>query len=113
MMRDLMAALASAGNLKQTLEAVLVNLHNIIHYDRASLFLVNENEQIVNPHAAIQTRSIPVGRSAKAIRWSTSYARRKNPSSSAISRAIRALKACPICRQCAAGWERLCSSARI
>ncbi len=49
MMRDLMAALASAGNLKQTLEAVLVNLHNIIHYDRASLFLVNENEQIVNP----------------------------------------------------------------
>jgi signal transduction histidine kinase len=50
MMRDLMAALASAGNLKQTLEAVLVNLHHIIHYDRASLFLVNENEQIVNPH---------------------------------------------------------------
>lgn len=48
-MRDLMAALASAGNLKQTLEAVLVNLHNLIHYDRASLFLVNENEQIVNP----------------------------------------------------------------
>jgi len=49
-MRDLMAAQASAGNLKQTLEAVLVNLHNVIHYDRASLFLVNENEQIVNPH---------------------------------------------------------------
>ena len=53
MMRDLMAALASAGNLKQTLEAVLVNLHNIIHYDRASLFLVNENEQIVNPRGEI------------------------------------------------------------
>ena len=48
-MRDLMAALASAGDLKQTLEAVLLNLHNVIHYDRASLFLVNENEQIVNP----------------------------------------------------------------
>jgi PAS domain S-box-containing protein len=50
-MRDLMAALASAGNLKQTLEAVLVNLHNVIRYDRASLFLVNENEQIVNPRS--------------------------------------------------------------
>ncbi len=53
MTRDLMAALASAGDLKQTLEAVLVNLHNVIHYDRASLFLVNENEQIVNPRAEI------------------------------------------------------------
>lgn len=46
-MRDVMAALASAGDLKQTLEALLVNLHGLIHYDRAGLFLVDENERIV------------------------------------------------------------------
>lgn len=46
-MRDLMAALAFAGNLNQTLQAILVNLHNLIHYDRASLFLVDENERFV------------------------------------------------------------------
>jgi signal transduction histidine kinase len=46
-MRDVMAALAGAGDLKQTLEALLVNLHGLIHYDRAGLFLVDENERIV------------------------------------------------------------------
>jgi signal transduction histidine kinase len=46
-MRDVMAALASASDLKQTLEALLVNLHGLIHYDRAGLFLVDENERIV------------------------------------------------------------------
>jgi signal transduction histidine kinase/putative methionine-R-sulfoxide reductase with GAF domain len=46
-MRDVLAALASAGDLKQTLEALLVNLHGLIHYDRAGLFLVDENERIV------------------------------------------------------------------
>jgi signal transduction histidine kinase/putative methionine-R-sulfoxide reductase with GAF domain len=46
-MRDVMAALASAGDLQQTLEALLVNLHGLIHYDRAGLFLVDENERIV------------------------------------------------------------------
>ncbi len=46
-MRDVLAALASASDLKQTLEALLVNLHGLIHYDRAGLFLVDENERIV------------------------------------------------------------------
>jgi signal transduction histidine kinase/putative methionine-R-sulfoxide reductase with GAF domain len=44
-MRDVMASLASAGNLNQTLEAILVNVHNLIHYDRLSLYLVDENER--------------------------------------------------------------------
>lgn len=46
-MRDVMTALAGAGDLKQTLETLLVNLHGLIHYDRAGLFLVDENERIV------------------------------------------------------------------
>lgn len=46
-MRDVMAALASASDLQQILEALLVNLHNLIEYDRAGLFLVDENEQMV------------------------------------------------------------------
>ena len=46
-MRDMMAALAAAGDLKQTLEAVLVNLHNLIDYDRAGLFLVDENQRFI------------------------------------------------------------------
>ncbi|MFM8323159.1 MAG: GAF domain-containing protein, partial [Chloroflexota bacterium] len=44
-MRDVMAALASAGDLKGTLEALLVHLHGLIHYDRAGLFLVDENQR--------------------------------------------------------------------
>lgn len=46
-MRDVMAALASASDLRQSLEVLLVNLHNLIHYDRAGLYLVDENEQMV------------------------------------------------------------------
>ncbi|MBN1149426.1 MAG: GAF domain-containing protein [Anaerolineales bacterium] len=46
-MRDVMVALASAGDLKQTLEALLVNLRNVIHYDRAGLILVDEEENYV------------------------------------------------------------------
>ncbi len=45
-MRDVMASLASAGDLKQSLEALMVNLHNLIAYDRASLFLLDENERL-------------------------------------------------------------------
>lgn len=46
-MRDILAALASAGNLQQTLEIILVNLHNLIHYDRAGMFLADENKRYV------------------------------------------------------------------
>jgi signal transduction histidine kinase len=46
-MRDLMTSLAGAGNLKQTLETILVNLHNVIHYDRAGLFLAEEDDRFV------------------------------------------------------------------
>lgn len=47
MMRDVMASLASATDLNQTLEAILLNLHNVIDYDRASLYLVDENQRFV------------------------------------------------------------------
>jgi len=46
-MRDVMSALAAAGDLKQTLQAILVNLHTVIEYDQASLYLVEENERFV------------------------------------------------------------------
>lgn len=46
-MRDIMASLASAGNLNQTLEIILINLGNVISYDRAALYLLNENQQFV------------------------------------------------------------------
>lgn len=46
-MRDIMAALASAGNLNQTLQIVLVNLRNVIEYDRAGLYLLDENQRYV------------------------------------------------------------------
>ena len=46
-MRDIMAALASAGNLNQTLQIVLVNLRNVIQYDRAGLYLLDENQRYV------------------------------------------------------------------
>jgi len=52
LMRDVMAALASAGNLKQTLEVILVNLHNMVNYDRAGLFLADENERYVMANKA-------------------------------------------------------------
>lgn len=43
--RDLVTSLATAANLKQTLELILVNLHNLIQYDRAGLFLAGEVER--------------------------------------------------------------------
>lgn len=46
-MRDVMAAVASAGNLSQILEIILVNLGNVIGYDRAGLFLLDENQRYV------------------------------------------------------------------
>ncbi len=46
-MRDVMASLAGAGDLNQTLESVLVNLHSVISYDHASLYLVDQNERFV------------------------------------------------------------------
>jgi len=47
MMRDMMASLASATDLNQIFEAILLNLHNVIDYDRASLYLVDENQRFV------------------------------------------------------------------
>jgi signal transduction histidine kinase len=44
-MRDMLAALAGANDLKSSLEALLVHLHSLIHYDRAGLFLVDENRR--------------------------------------------------------------------
>ena len=44
-MRDIVAALASASDMSQTLEIILVNLRNVIHYDRAGLFLLDENKR--------------------------------------------------------------------
>ena len=41
-MRDVVSALAGAADLKQTLEVALVNLHTVIEYDRAGLFLGDE-----------------------------------------------------------------------
>lgn len=58
-MRDVMSALAAAGDLKQTLQAILVNLHTVIEYDHASLYLVEENERFV-----FSERDILVQRSA-------------------------------------------------
>ena len=46
-MRDVMAALASAATLNQTLEIILVNLRNVIEYDRAGLFLLDERDTYV------------------------------------------------------------------
>jgi len=46
-LHDMMTALVSAGSLKQTLETLLVNLHHLIDYDRAGLFLVDENQRFV------------------------------------------------------------------
>jgi signal transduction histidine kinase len=46
-MRDIMASLASAGNLNQTLEIILINLRNVVSYDRAALYLLDENQQFV------------------------------------------------------------------
>jgi hypothetical protein len=46
-MRDIMAALTQAGDLNRTLEIILVNLRNVIHYDRAGLYLLDEEQRYV------------------------------------------------------------------
>jgi PAS domain S-box-containing protein len=46
-MRDVMAALASAATMNQTLEIILVNLRNVVEYDRAGLFLLDETNRYV------------------------------------------------------------------
>jgi len=46
-MRDVMASLASAATMNQTLEIILVNLRNVVEYDRAGLFLLDETNHFV------------------------------------------------------------------
>ncbi|MDX1437018.1 MAG: GAF domain-containing protein, partial [Anaerolineales bacterium] len=46
-MQELTAALAGAADPNQTLEAALVELRGLIHYDRAGLYLLDENERYV------------------------------------------------------------------
>ena len=112
MIRDLMAALASAGNLKQTLEAVLVNLHNIIHYDRASLFLVNENEQIVNPRS--DANSEHPGRAFNESNPLVNQLRQaKEPFIVSDIQGDPRFEGLPDLQAVPAGWGRLYSSARI
>ena len=58
-MRDVVVALATAGNLKQALEVLLVHLHDLIHYDRAGLFLVDEEERYVMAGGGLGGESAP------------------------------------------------------
>ncbi len=46
-MQDVIAAMAGAGDVKSTLETLMVHLHNLIHYDRAGLFLVDEDPRSI------------------------------------------------------------------
>jgi len=46
-MRDVLAALAGADNLQKALEVILLNLHDIIQYDRAGLILADEDKRFV------------------------------------------------------------------
>ena len=48
-MRDVMSALASSVNLNQVLEVVLRNLGKVVRYDRAALYMQNENSQFQLP----------------------------------------------------------------
>ena len=43
-MRDVMSALASAANINQALEVILVRLRDLIPYDRAGIFFLDENQ---------------------------------------------------------------------
>ncbi len=43
-MRDVMSALASAANINQALEIILVRLRDLIPYDRAGIFFLDENQ---------------------------------------------------------------------
>ena len=42
--RDVMSALASAANINQVLEVILVRLRDLIPYDRAGIFFLDENQ---------------------------------------------------------------------
>ena len=46
-MRDVMTALAMAADMNQTLEIILVNLRNVLQYDRVGLFLLDKDEHFV------------------------------------------------------------------
>ena len=46
-MSDVMTALAMAADMNQTLEIILVNLRNVLQYDRAGLFLLDKDEHFV------------------------------------------------------------------
>ena len=46
-MRDVLAALAGTDNLQQALEVILLNLHDVIKYDRAGLVLADEDKRFV------------------------------------------------------------------
>jgi signal transduction histidine kinase/putative methionine-R-sulfoxide reductase with GAF domain len=48
-MRDILAALAGAADMQQALEIILVNLHDLIHYDRVGLFLADESQRVLSP----------------------------------------------------------------
>lgn len=43
-MQDILIALAGAADIHHALEIILVNLHNLIHYDRVGLFLADESQ---------------------------------------------------------------------
>jgi signal transduction histidine kinase/putative methionine-R-sulfoxide reductase with GAF domain len=58
--RDVMAAVASAGNLSQILEIILVNLGSVVKYDRAGLFLLDENQRYVLADQPSQGQEGPV-----------------------------------------------------
>jgi signal transduction histidine kinase len=46
-MRDVLAALAGTDDLQQALEVILLNLHDVIKYDRAGLVLADEDKRFV------------------------------------------------------------------
>jgi len=60
-MRDILAALASAADLQQALEIILINLHNLIHYDRVGLFLSEDVKRTLVPAGLSQDASRSVG----------------------------------------------------
>ncbi len=55
-MRDILAALAGAADMGQALEIILVNLHNLIDYDRVGLFLADESQRLlVSPSGSMES----------------------------------------------------------
>ena len=57
-MRDILAALAGAADIQQALEIILINLHNLIDYDRVGLFLSEESKLAITPPGAETGRTI-------------------------------------------------------